>query len=119
MRKTVRREQTTAYEAVFPDPPPDWLTKCKEDYDATSQATGEPPGSFIFSRNCMSITEDILLYIRCVLKDDYVHFQDVKKNGKLLAGIMCKLSLFGWQCCGAPSTTKEGGRAGQASPRAS
>lgn len=109
IRKAAKREQKAAYEAAFPDQPPEWLTKCKEDYDATSLSQGVAPGPSIFSLNCTSLTEDILLYIRCVLKDDYVHFQEVKENEKQLAGIMDKLSLVGWQCCGAPSTTKEGG----------
>ena len=49
------------------------------------------------------------MYIRCVLKDENVHFQEVKKNEQQLAVVMDMLSLFGWHWCGAPSTTKEGG----------
>ena len=69
IRKVAKREQKAAHEAAFPDQPPEWPTKCKEDYDATSLAKGVAPGSSIFSLNCTSLTEDILLYIRCVLKD--------------------------------------------------
>ena len=72
--------------------------------------SGEPTGTSIFPLRCASLAEDILLYIRCVLNDDFLHFQEVK-NEKQLANIMDKLSLFGWQCCDAPSTTK-GGRSG-------
>lgn len=92
MIKAAKREQKAAYESAFPDRPPEWLARCKEDHD-TSHKDGEPAGTSIFPLNCTSLTEGILLYIRCVLKDGILHFQEVKKNEKRLAGIMDKPSF--------------------------
>ena len=85
-----------AYDAAFPAEPSERRTKCKEDYDACKDAGGDV-GSSIFSLNCTSLTEDMLLFVQHVLKDDYVNFQEAKKNERRLASKKrATLRIQGW-----------------------
>ena len=77
---------------ALPSGSPEWLAKCKAEYDASRAAGGEA-GSSIFSRNCTSLTENIMLFIKYILRGDYLHFQELKKHEDELCKIMGELRL--------------------------